>query len=150
MTRSRECCGNNEGKLSFTKHRWMSSSVNASLRRADSCRPAPRPPGRRTAWSTRRRPPPPPRGSGPSGRPSGQAGSAPRSRRWTQSQSTLKKVKYTECLSGCLQQKVVLPCVRVIDDLRLERRGYPLLLQVCPINAVEKRVCFDSSEIISY
>ena len=42
------------------------------------------------------------------------------------------------------------PCVRVIDDLRLERRGYPLLFQVCPINAVEKRVCFDSSEIIVY
>lgn len=39
---------------------------------------------------------------------------------------------------------VKVPCVRVIDDLRLERRGYPLLLQVCPINAVEKRVCFDS------
>ena len=49
-------------------------------------------PGRRTAWST----PPPPRGSGPGGRPCGQAGSAPRSRRWTRSQSTLKKVKYTK------------------------------------------------------
>ena len=33
---------------------------------------------------------------------------------------------------------VISPCVRVIDDLRLERRGYPLLFQVCPINAVEK------------
>ena len=28
MTHSRECCGNNEGKLSFTKHPWMSFLVS--------------------------------------------------------------------------------------------------------------------------
>ena len=45
--------------------------------------------------------------------------------------------------------RVKAPCVCVICDLRLERRGYPLVHQVFPINAVEKRVCFYSPEIIS-
>ena len=50
----------------------------------------------------------------------------------------------------CLAKTMISPCVRIIDDLRLERRCYPLLLQVSPVNAVEKRVRLDRPGINSH